>query len=238
MLYLSVFNRVQLKQIDKKALARHRKRFLRFFPDGFYDPLYFDWEHDYKWGAHRLFQELLSKKNFESLLRKREYDEIASRALKVETRTTFLFSFEKMALRDAVKTSSGASIFAEGLYALLYEKGSWKNKFPAWIVSVSELPRKKSRVCSWPVVTLFPYLAQPKKYMILKPTAMRKAALELGYDLDYSSKPSFRTYESLMDLADLTRDGIADLKPRNYHDIQTFLWIIGSAEYERLEEEM
>jgi hypothetical protein len=64
------------------------------------------------------------------------------------------------------------------------------------------------------------------------------ASQALSYDFDYSSKPNYRTYESLMTLADIVKAEIADLKPRNYHDIQTFLWVIGSAEYERIFEEI
>lgn len=227
----------KVKQLNARALAKHKKRFLRFFPDAFKDPLYIDWERTYKWEAHKLFDNLLNKTEFERLLRKREYFDIATRALQVESKTTFLFSFEKMALRDALRTINGAATFAEGLHGVLYGNGSKKETFIAWIVSVSELPRKKSRVLSWPILTFFPYIAQPKKFMIMKPTAMMRAAAELGYDLEYSSKPNYRTYEKLVELADLVGEGIKDLKPQNYHDLQTFLWIIGSSEYDRLEEE-
>ena len=231
-------DRPLVKTINPKALAKHRKRFLKFFPKGFRDQRYMEWERDYKWGAHELWNENLNEKDFKTLLRKREYIEIAKKALQVESRTTFLFSFEKMALRDAVSTADGASIFAEGIYDLLYTKGPLKERFVQWIMAVAELPRKKSRVLSWPVLTLFPYLAQPSKYMIMKPNAMRFAAKELGYDLEYSSKPNWNCYSDLVHLADLVGDGIADLKPRDYHDLQTFLWVIGSPEYDRIEEEL
>jgi hypothetical protein len=226
------------KALDAKALAKHKKRFLRFFPKAFRDQRYIDWERTYKWEAHKLWVELLNQEDYKTLLRGRDYPEIATRALQVESRTNFLFSFEKMALRDAVRTGNGARIFSDGLYNLLYERGPISEKFIAWIVSVFELPRKQSRVASWPIVTFFPFIAQPSKHIILKPTAMRIAAEELGYDFDYSSKPSYRTYESLLDFANLTKIGISDLKPQDFHDIQSFLWTIGSAEYERLSHEI
>lgn len=224
--------------INLKALANAKRRFLRIFPRAFKDELYTTWERTYKWEAHKLFLELLNEEEYKRLLREREYAKVASRALQVEGRTNFLFSFEKMALRDALRTEGGARIFAQGLFDLLYEKDPLKERFVQWIMSVTQLPRIKARVASWPVITLFPYLAQPSKYMILKPTAMQIAAQALDYDFDYSSKPSYRTYESLMRLANIVKEEIADLKPRNYHDIQTFLWVIGSAEYERLFEEV
>jgi hypothetical protein len=226
------------KQLNQRALAKHKKRFLRFFPDAFRDERYIDWERTYKWEAHKHFQRLLNQDEFEALLRDRDYSQIAARALQVESRCNFLFSFEKMALRDALKSSDGARTFAEGLHELLYGRENRKSRFVQWIVAVSQLPRVKARVLSWPNLTFFPFIAQPSKWMILKPTAMNVAAEELQFDFDYSSKPSYRTYESLLEFAELTREGIRDLKPKDYHDIQSFLWVIGSAEYERLSHEI
>lgn len=229
-----------MNKINSKALAKHKRRFLRFFPDAFRDQRYLDWEHEYKWASHKLWNELLSEKQYKQLLRHHEYTEIAFRALKVEQKTVppFLFSFEKMALRDAVRTEYGAKLFAEGLYNLLHGNNSLKNRFVEWIVAVGSLPRLKSRVLSWPNLTFFPFIAQPKKHIILKPTAMRVAAAELGYAFEYSSSPTFTTYKSLLDLANIVGKEIADLKPRNYHDLQTFLYVIGSAEYQQLEEDV
>lgn len=233
--------RVKLtNQLNHTALAKHRKRFLRFFPKAFRDPRYLSWEHEYKFASHKLWNDQLGEAEYRKLLRRQNFLEIASRALRVEQRTVppFLFSFEKMALRDALRTEYGAKLFSEGLFELLHGQGDLQSRFIQWIVAVGDLPRKKSRVASWPNLTFFPFIAQPNKHIILKPSAMKIAAAELGYDLEYSSTPSFLTYQRLLDLADLVREEIADLKPRNYHDLQTFLYVIGSAEYEQLEEEL
>ncbi len=228
----------RIKRIDAKALEKHRKRFLRFFPKAFRDERYIEWERTYKWDAHKLWKELLSKEELERLIRGSQYAEVATRALQVESKTNFLFSFEKMALRDALKEPTGTRIFSHGIYDLLHARGSAKSKFVSWIMSVSELPRKKSRVLSWPIVTFFPFIAQPAKHIIMKPTAMKFAADALGYDLEYSSKPSYKPYANLLELADLVGEGISDLRPKDYHDLQTFLWVIGSAEYDRLGQEL
>lgn len=226
------------QQVNARALAKHKRRFLKFFPRAFRDEQYIAWERTYKWEAHKLWLRLLDKDEFERLLRAREFVEIGRRALQVEAKTNFLFSFEKMALRDALNLPEGARNFAEGLYALLHGSGTKKSRFIAWIVTVAHLPRKKSRVLSWPIVTFFPFIAQPKKFIIMKPTAMRNAADELGFDLEYSSSPNWTTYENLLELAELVRKAISDLKPQDYHDLQSFLWTIGSPEYERLEQEL
>ncbi len=101
-------------------VLRCRQKFLRFFTGGFYDETYVDWERDYKWQAHQAWNETLDRQTHRDLISKKDFTEIAARAVRIESRTNLLFSFEKMALRDAVKSSAGARKFAEGLYEFLY----------------------------------------------------------------------------------------------------------------------
>src|SRR6476661_59597 len=89
-----------------------RRKFLRFFPNGFQDETYLAWERDYKWQAHIEWQEELNQDEYRHLLKDRRYSDIATRAIKIEARTNLLFSFEKMALRDAVREPRGARLFA------------------------------------------------------------------------------------------------------------------------------
>ena len=128
--------------------AQCRRKFLRFFPKGFRDETYLAWERDYKWETHQRWEETLNRNEFRCLLRKREYAEIATRAVRTEQRSrhSMIFSFEKMALRDAVKSQAGARIFAEGLYALLHDRGSDEARFVGWCEAVAALPRKQTRV--------------------------------------------------------------------------------------------
>src|SRR5688572_1055374 len=102
---------------------RCRQKFLRFFPQGFRDETYIAWERGYKWQAHEQWLEALGRARFRTLLRDGKVEEIAAQAVRIESRTNLLFSFEKMALRDAVKSRAGARDFAQGLYDLLYGAG-------------------------------------------------------------------------------------------------------------------
>src|SRR3954462_5201051 len=140
---------------------RSRRKFLRFFPDGFRDETYLDWERVYKWRAHQGWQEQLGPEPFRSLLKQRKYSEIAALAVRIESRTNLLFSFEKMAIRDAVKSAAGAKAFATGLYDFLYGTGSMQHRLERWIEVVAALPRKQTRVLTWPLVTVFGFIAQP-----------------------------------------------------------------------------
>ena len=125
---------------------------------GFADDDYIGLERDYKWQAHRRWHELLAPAAYRSLLRAPKYADIATHAVKVESRTNLLFSFEKMALRDAVKSAAGSRIFAEGLHDFLYGSGELERRFERWCEAVAALPRIQTRVLTWPVVTVFGFM--------------------------------------------------------------------------------
>jgi hypothetical protein len=218
---------------ESSAAARCRRKFLRFFPGGFRDDAYVDAERGYKWQAHRRWQEALGEKEYLRLLRSRQFEEVAARAIRVEQSApySFIFSFEKMALRDAVKPVDGARAFAEGLYDFLHGSGRLDERFERWVMTVASLPRRQTRVLTWPLVTVFGFLAQPATHLFMKPTVTRAAALAYGYDLFYRSRPSWEIYASLLDFATTVRRDLRDLRPRDMIDIQSFLWVQGSDEY-------
>ena len=216
---------------SKEAL-RCRKKFLRFFPDGFHDETYVDWERGYKWTAHEAWQKELNRAELRRLLHAGDYAEIATRAVRIESRTNLLFSFEKMALRDAVRMRGGAKTFAQGLDAVIHGRGSDRARFETWRDAVASLPRKQTRVLTWPLVTVFPFIAKPERDIFLKPNVTRVAAREYGFDFQYQSKPDWDTYASLLEFAETVRRDNADLRPRDMIDLQSFIWVQGSDEYD------
>jgi hypothetical protein len=213
--------------------AACRRKFLRFFPKGFRDETYLAWERDYKWETHQRWEEVLTRDEFRRLLGKRQFAEIAARAVRTEQRSrhSMIFSFEKMALRDAVKTEAGARAFATGLYEFLHGRGSDEAKFVAWCETIAGLPRKQTRVLTWPLVTVFGFIAQPDKHIFLKPTVTKIAARKYGFDFQYQSKPSWESYASLLSFAETIRRDLRDLRPRDMIDLQSFIWVQGSDEY-------
>jgi hypothetical protein len=216
------------------AALRCRRKFLRFFPGGFRDETYIEWERSYKWETHERWAAALNQAEFRALLRRGEFAEVAARAVRVEQRSRYsmIFSFEKMALRDAVNSQAGARLFAEGLYEFLHGAGDLERKFERWVEVVAALPRKQTRVLTWPLVTVFGFIAQPDTHIFLKPNVTRTAAREYGFDFQYKSRPSWATYASLLEFAATVRRDQRSLRPRDMIDLQSFMWVQGSDEYE------
>lgn len=213
------------------AVRRCRAKFRRYFKQAFHDPTYVDWERDYKWQAHKRWEERLNRFAFEKLLSQGKFTEVAAKGVAIESRTNLLFSFEKMALRDAVKSPAGAKTFAVGLYAFLYGTDDIEGRFTRWCEAIAKLPRRQTRVLTWPLVTVFGFIAQPKVHCFLKPMVTRRAADEYGFAFEYQSRPNWQTYKGLLTFADRVSRDLRDLRPRDMIDIQSFLWVQGSDEY-------
>ncbi|MDB4952583.1 MAG: hypothetical protein JWO36_152 [Myxococcales bacterium] len=222
---------VHPRGLDRQAL-QSRRVFLQHFPGGYRDETYEAWERDYKVSAHDRWEAELDKHHFEELLEDGEFTEIAQTAVKIESRTNLLFSFEKMAIRDAIKSPSGAKTFATGLYDFVHSNGNLDDRFERWIDAVGRLPRKQTRVLTWPVVTVFGMIAAPDEHIFLKPMVTQIAAQAYGFPFEYSSRPSWPTYASLLEFAERVRRDTRDLKPRDMIDLQSFIWVLGSEEYD------
>ncbi len=214
-----------------RARRECRKKFLYYFPKGFKDQKYIDWERDYKWQAHLEWEKNLNQKAFRELLRSKNYAEIASRATRIETKTNLLFSFEKMALRDAVKPEHGAKSFSLGLYDYVYGKDALRERFERFTKTLEDLPRKQTRVVTWPLQTVFGFIAKPEEHIFLKPMVTKKAAEKYQMEFRYQSRPNWTTYQDLLEFARQIKNDNSDLKPRDYIDLQSFIWVMGSDEY-------
>ena len=81
----------------------------------------------------------------------------------------------------------------------------------------------------WTVVTYLPFYWQPEEHMFLKPEAAKDFAARVGHRFvsDYEPRLTLPVYESLLDLANRTNIELADLKPRDRIDIQSFIWVVG-----------
>lgn len=85
---------------------------------------------------------------------------------------------------------------------------------------------------TWPLVTVFGFIAKPRVHIFLKPTATRLAAEKYGFDFEYESRPNWTTYRSLLDFARQVREDTQGLAPRDMIDLQSFMWVQGSSEYD------
>ena len=83
-----------------------------------------------------------------------------------------------------------------------------------------------------PLQTVFGFIANPREHIFLKPGVTQIAAEKYEYKFAYRSKPNWETYKSLLYFAEQVRKDTIDLKPKDFIHLQSFIWVLGSAEYD------
>lgn len=210
------------KRYSLEALDR---KFLREFPAGFADPKYFEQERDHKSAAHLKFQKLLGVGKMKELLAAGEYRELSTKAVQVTSAVNLLALYENAAFHDAMQVDSAVAKFFQALLVLLDTGPLSSTVFDEYVEAVTSLPAERGRVGSWPVATLFPYLAAPDRHMFLKPEVTKSAAESLGFDLRYNSTPNWSTYEALLRMGTIYLDLLRPAGARDFLDVQSFIYV-------------
>jgi hypothetical protein len=213
------------------------QRFKELFPLGFEDPGYLEAGNDqaggergYKLRAHERWIEEFGNGKGEELLASGNLDELRQSVQSVVTKDhmNLLSPYEAMALRDGLAASdSAARAFLDSLLSFV-SGGPNQALFNDLAKAVGDLPVEegRARVATWPVQTLLPYLADPTRFMFLKPEPTRACADRLRFDLLYDSALRWTTYERLMVMGTLLLKELRPLGARDFIDVQSFMWVI------------
>jgi hypothetical protein len=207
------------------TLESLKKSFQHYFPAGFADPKYHDNERTYKMYAHIKFNQMLGIEQMRGLLKAGHVRELATKAISIEARLNLLSVFEKAAFRGGLRNDVTTEAYFTALLKVLDEKVVTESAFTDYLGKLSELPVEGHKVASWPVATLFLYLADPFKHMFLKPEVTKSAAASLGFDLKYDASPNWRTYDALLRLGHTYLDLLRPLGARDFVDVQSFIYV-------------
>jgi hypothetical protein len=216
------------------GLAAAKRRFREIFPRGFADPTYLAWERDYKWAAHLAWRAALNQSAWRRLLEAGDHREICARIVRFYARSklNMLALYEWMALREALEDSRGARILAPALYDLVHGGDAFGSRLERFVETLDRVPQRQTRLAKWPVVTLFPFVAQPTRHLVVKPRLMKRTAEQLGFEIAYRPQPNAATYTAVVRAASVVRQALARWNPRDLIDVQGFIWVTSSEEYE------
>jgi hypothetical protein len=193
-----------------------RNRFLHFFPNGFQSDGYAKQERDYKVAAKSKLDSTVPVKQATTGAG------FGEPILAVFRATNLLSPFEKTRMQGVLR-GPAADAFVQA--AARFTLGEGK---PALLEMERVL--KPHDNAKWTVATYLPFLWRPDQHMFLKPDVTNDFAARVGHrlSLDYEARLDLAVYESLLDLVDQTEKELADLKPRDRIDVQSFIWIVGN----------
>jgi hypothetical protein len=199
------------------------ERFRARYPQGFSDDRFVEEERESKIHAHQVAQNLLSQSELARLLAANEGVEVCRRALSVAGETHLIFPQEKMALRDGLQSPAHQQAFATALYNLLYGDADLQSRFETYAAILEGIGAAK-----WTIATYFLFIVYPDEYMLLKPIVTQKIAAISGFEIHYRPDLNWRTYRSVLALANYLKAALMGLSPRDMIDIQSFMWCIAS----------
>lgn len=197
------------------GFAGARNRFLHFFPNGFHSDGYATEERDYKIAAKKILDAAVPP------AQAAEDSGFGEDVLTAFRDTNLLFRIEKARVQEVLR-GPNADRFIRA--AAKFTLGDTK-------MGLLEMERalKPHNAANWTVVTYLPFLWKPEQHMFLKPSVTREFAARVGHQFsqDYESRLNIHVYDSLLELVAKTETELADLKPRDRIDIQSFIWVVG-----------
>ena len=127
----------------------------------------------------------------------------------LKAQQVLLSMYEQAAFGDAMVIRDNVLSYARGLFQYLAEPAG-PESFDRYVAALESVrPTGKQGVMKWPVLTLFPFLADPREHMFLKPVLTQKAAEIIGIDIAYDALLNWKTYDRVRKLAGVVEGELA-----------------------------
>jgi hypothetical protein len=221
---------VRAKRSTAKAALWTREqgmeKFLNKYNGGFPDAWYRASHRDPRTKQHVMWNELLGGGKLRQLAQDQPH--IAAqhmlKILDLPDKPLLHAKTELPRLRDAFMRTERMPALLIALADLLDADVMTTELYDAYLTAFAALtpPGQKSAM-SWPIVTVFPYIARPDNHMFLKPASMRNAAAGLGADIKFKSAPNAQTYERTLVFGKSLLEFIQPRSGVDMIDVQAFI---------------
>lgn len=180
----------------------------------------FDEEIAYKKVASEKLQEHIGKARLNNLIAQGDFEEAKTEIKRVFQGNNLFNQFDPIPLLNA-----SADKLANRLYELLYGEQPFAVRFNNWVEFLRTSSGKKT---VWPTATFYLALAEPDKYIYVKPTPFTDFLTNVKSDLKWEPDTNFAFYSELIKLGKmlLQEPEIQKLGAKDLRDIQSFIWVL------------
>lgn len=173
--------------------------------------------------AHLAWVEQLGGGRGEALLAAGKLGALVDRALRV---ADLAVPLEEGALKEAFRNPEANRAFFGALFELLSVPSPGRARFEKLFVATAGL--EAAPPIAWAVATLFPFVAEPARHLVLWPKSARAALERLGCDLRYDAEPNWTTYAALRNFAGKLLERLTAIGARDLADVEAFLFAVAT----------
>jgi hypothetical protein len=202
--------------------------FLQVYPGGFVDPAYVGdgsgrRERAWHWrAAHEEWARALGGGEGERLVAEGDLAELARRTLRVAAHVSRLAGVVELdALAEALQPGDVVKGYFEALFALLTASATTRGRVEKVFATSEALGGDPD--AAWAMATLFPFIAAPKRFVLVLPKLASGAATRLGCDLKLKPAPNWATYAALHGLSMQLVEKLRASGARDFIDVECFL---------------
>jgi hypothetical protein len=198
--------------------------FEQTYPAKFDDEKFVDSDLRNKRAAAEVFQANFGDGRGAAMVDQGQHAQIASTLDGIFRATNILSPFEIKAVHKAFVKGDEAATKVLGM-TLAFMANPAMQSFKAMAEAVSQLSTDGGKVFTWPIVTLLPFLGDPKRFIALKPTNTELMAARLSANLKYDTMPNWETYDAALHMANTLLDRLRPLGAKDMIDVQQFMWV-------------
>ena len=182
-----------------------------------------------RWAAaHAAFEAKLGGGEGERLLAAGDLSLLVKRALDVEKHVAPLHPpSDEEAVRTAFADPDLTGPYFTALFELVADKRGSRARLDALFAAARKLPGEPPQ--QWLLATLFPFIAAPDRFVLLRPRATGQAADRLGCDLNAVAAPAWAPYSALRTLSLQLLEKLAPSGATDFVDVEAFLFVTGAA---------
>lgn len=204
-------------------LSEAKEDFLKRFPGGFSGKRLMDTERTFKEELMRIGSTLLGRQVLQSYIDAGDFQMVFDNASQYLSHQHNILPspYEKMAFRDGIRNLPDSKRFAVALVDYLHGHGDLEPRFETLARVLADMGADK-----WPVITNFRFFLHPKTDVFIKPLNLQHASELCQFEINYKPQINWLTYHSTTVFYQYLSESIADLKPRDMVDVQSFIWCI------------
>lgn len=180
-----------------------------------------------RWRAAReAWSRTMGNGEAERLVEEGEVETLVKRALQVEKLVAPLLPTDEGVVAAALADEETARPYFAALSELLSVPSPGRARFEKLFAASRGLPVEPPQ--QWLLATLFPFVADPTRHVLMRPRATNLAAERIGCDIRHQPQPVWPTYSALRAFEATLLERLAPEGASDFADVEAFLHVIAA----------